>query len=398
MLSRVRASTLVGLAALAFWAIALPSTAHDYFGGDLRAFLRLGTAFQHPAELSGAPLFPGDGYDGQFFAALATDPLLLRADTPLMFDAPVYRAGRIGLPLLAWLLAGGDGRMAILIYQLLAWSVGLLVVWVVARWLEDEGHSPWWAALLVLSGGTVSCVLGSMPDLAAIALVAAALWRDARGDRRATLALLVAATLVRETSLIAAAAIALRHLRARDLKAAVTVVLLPGVVLAAWRIYVLLRLGDQGLDVPGGNLDIPLTWLPEKLAQRLDAPEYLGLAGFALSILAFLALLPQATRFTPLETTFAAFAVLSLFLSRLNYVVIWWGYTRSLLGLCVLAIVIAGRAGPGWRRWLYLSAPVAFAGVGVLMLYRWAAGLALVLAALWALRRFGRRAPQGAAS
>ncbi|HSN93318.1 MAG TPA: hypothetical protein VLS93_18955 [Anaeromyxobacteraceae bacterium] len=394
-LARLRASTLVGVAALAFWAAAIPHAVARYFDGDPRGLLRPGWSFPHPAALEGAPMLDADGYDGQFFAALATDPLLLRPETPRMLDAPVYRAGRIGLPLLAWILAGGRDRAAVFVYQLLSWTLGVLAVWVVARWLEDEGDSPWWAASLVLAGGVVSNLMGSMPDLAGTTLMAFALWRHARGSA-GVVPSLVGAALVRETSVIAAAAVAIAELRARRPWAAARAVGLPLLVLGAWRAYVIWRIGPDGLDVPGGNLALPLAWLPEKLAQPFDLAEVLALIGLGLSFAGLPALLPRIARWTPVETTYAGLAALCLLLSRLNYVVSWWGYGRTVLPLAFLSLVVAARARAAWSRWLFRAVALAWAGVGTVMLYRWAAGLAAALLVIAALRR-GRR-PAGAAS
>ena len=389
MARSVRASTWIGLIAFAFWGIAIPWAVHSQFGGDARALLRLGDAFRHPPELAGAPLFPGDGYDGQFFAALATDPLLLRPATPLYFDAPAYRAGRIGLPLLAWVLAAGNGRLAIFVYQLLSWILGVLIVWTTARWLEDEGQSAWWAAPLIVTGGLLSSFFGSMPDPAALSLAVLALWLNAT-RRRGVVPLLVAAVLIRETMVIPALAVALEAARDRKFGLAASAIGVPLVALAAWRAYVVSR-GLSGMDVPGGNFALPLTWLPEKLAQSFDAPEVLALAGAALAVAGGVLLLPRIARWTPLEASYAGFVVMALSLSRLNYIVIWWGYARSLLPLAVLSVLVAGRMEPGWRRaWFHVVA-LTWTAVGAVVLPRWAGGLALALVCVAALDRTLRR-------
>lgn len=385
----VRTSTWVGLIAFTFWGMAIPWAIHSQFGGDARALLRLGDAFRHPPELAGAPLFPGDGYDGQFFAALATDPLLLRPATPLYFDAPAYRAGRIGLPLLAWVLAAGNGRLAILVYQILSWILGVLIVWTTARWLEDEGQSAWWAAPLIVTGGLLSSFFGSMPDPAALSLAVLALWLNAT-RRRGVVPLLVAAVLIRDTMVIPALAVALEAARDRKFGLAARAIGAPVVALVAWRAYVVSR-GLSGMDVPGGNFALPLTWLPEKLAQSFDGPEVMALTGAALAVAGGVLLLPRIARWTALEASYAGFVVMALSLSRLNYIVVWWGYARSLLPLAVLSVLVAGRMGPGWRRaWFHVVA-LTWAAVGAVVLPRWAGGLALALLCVAMVQRVVRR-------
>jgi hypothetical protein len=386
----VRTSTWIGLAALLFWGTAIPYAVWTQFGGDVRGLLRLGTNFRHPQALFGAPVYPGDGYDGQFFAALATDPFLLRDGAPLLFDAPVYRAARIGLPLVAWSLAAGNERFAVFLYQLLSWILGVLGIWVVARWLEDEGQSAWWASPLIVTGGLISSFMGSMPDPAALTLALIALRRE-QMRRSGVVALLVAAVMVRDVMMIPAVAIGAVALRERRFVRAAQVVGWPLIALLAWRAYVIYRFGFAGIDVPGGNFSIPLTWLPEKLAMSFDVPEILALAGAALAVMAGLLLLPGIARWTPLEATYAGFVLMALSLSRLNYLVTWWGYARALLPLAMLSVLVAVKLEPGWRRtWLHAVA-VSWAAVGAVVLPRWAAGLGGVLLCIAAFDRLGGR-------
>jgi len=67
----------------------------------------------HPA------LQPGPGYDGQFYAQMALDPTLRRPDIPAATDGIAYRAQRIFLPALAWLLGAGQPRLILSVYALL---------------------------------------------------------------------------------------------------------------------------------------------------------------------------------------------------------------------------------------------------------------------------------------
>ena len=115
--------------------------------------------------------------------------------------------------------------------------------------------------------------------------------------------------------------------------------------------------------------------------ETFDAPEVLAMIGLALAFAGLPVLLPSLKRWTVAEWSYAGFAAMGLLLSRLNYVVIWWGYARSLLPLAVLSVVVAARA-TGWIRWGFLAIALAFAGVGVVMLPRWVAGLAVALAAI----------------
>src|SRR5207244_3002432 len=89
-----------------------------------------------------------DGFDGQFYYALARDPWH-RHDYPL--DIPAYRHARILYPALAWLLSGGGdpGRLlwAMPAINLLA-AAGL--AWLGAGLALRHGRSAWWGFLLPL--------------------------------------------------------------------------------------------------------------------------------------------------------------------------------------------------------------------------------------------------------
>jgi hypothetical protein len=178
------------------------------YGGDPRAFLCLGLNFSHPAGLASAPRTSPWGYDGQFFAVLATDPLVLDPATAESLDAPSYRSRRILLPLVAWLVTLGRDSAAPFAYLVLCWGFGLAGVGLLAIWLERAGRSPWLALLYAASGGVVVSFLRATPDAAVTALVLAGLWAARTGRDRSALAALTAAALARETAVLAAVALA----------------------------------------------------------------------------------------------------------------------------------------------------------------------------------------------
>jgi HAMP domain-containing protein len=83
-------------------------TVHTNYAANWTGLFRTGSKTAVPQDLA-----PGTfrnrhpaGYDGQFYRFLAHDPFLRRG-TAACLDAPVLRARRILVPLLAWALAGG---------------------------------------------------------------------------------------------------------------------------------------------------------------------------------------------------------------------------------------------------------------------------------------------------
>ena len=205
--------TVVGVAV--FWLALLSTIAMVRFGGDYRALLCLGDLVRHPAALDGVPRDGPHGYDGQYYAALATDPLLLRAETTRFLDAPAYRATRVFVPGLAWVIALGNGRAAVHVYLWLCWALAIAAVGVVAAWLRCDGRPLWWTAALAVSGGLVISLLRATPDAAALALLLAALLLQHRGRTAWAVAALAAAVLARETSVLAIPALAWSELQRR---------------------------------------------------------------------------------------------------------------------------------------------------------------------------------------
>ena len=115
---------LVTASAALVWAVILGAIASLRFGGDLRGFLFLGSGFPHPAALADAPRYGTSGYDGQFYSALATDPLMLRAETEGFLDSPRYRSLHVIVPLAAWVLGFAQDSLAIRAYQVLVLGAG----------------------------------------------------------------------------------------------------------------------------------------------------------------------------------------------------------------------------------------------------------------------------------
>jgi hypothetical protein len=145
--------------------------------------------------------FEKKGYDGQFYAQLAIDPLLRNPQLARALDGPEYRARRILLPAVAWLLGGGQPAAAVAIYTLLN-----LVAWYILFTLLVRSQRPatvqaWLCiAAIMLTTGAFSSLARSLTDLpAATLLVAAAVL----GSWSRTLALALS-VLTKETYLICA--------------------------------------------------------------------------------------------------------------------------------------------------------------------------------------------------
>jgi hypothetical protein len=77
------------------------------------------------------------GYDGEFYAMLATDPLLLSPELKPALDIPSYRARRIAVPALAW--CAGLGKPA---WILQCYAVANLIFWYLLLFGRDYFLKP----------------------------------------------------------------------------------------------------------------------------------------------------------------------------------------------------------------------------------------------------------------
>jgi hypothetical protein len=217
---------------------------------------------------------PGIGYDGQWYLALAQDPLL-RQDLTRRFDNPRYRAGRPLQGWLGWLLAAGrPGAVPLGLLALgpLAVGVGCAAT---ARILSAFGRSPAWGLGFALVPGVWAGVAVATAEPLGLAL--AALGLSLVLDRRVGLAGLAFAgsALTKESYLAFAVAAALHLLLDRSaavparLRAA-ALALVPGLAaLAGWWLYLVTRVPvypDRGWLMPAMSpLGLPFTGWPRWL-------------------------------------------------------------------------------------------------------------------------------------
>lgn len=139
------------------------------FGGDVAALVCAGTERIGRAPYEAIHVgIRREGYDGQFYYALARDPWHRHGAD--MDCAPVRQA-RILYPATSWLLSGGDARRllwAMPLVNLLAIGglagLGALLAW-------RRGLSPWWGVLLPLAVNVAMPALRDLTDVLSTFLV-----------------------------------------------------------------------------------------------------------------------------------------------------------------------------------------------------------------------------------
>jgi hypothetical protein len=232
------------------------------YDGHVSRFVHAGTYFV--VARHGLVRQPGAGYDGQFVYRLSLAPLDVRTVAHgIRFDTPL-RTQRIGLPLLAWLLAGG-GHAAAVPAALLGINIASLtaIAGMGGMIAGRAGRQPAWGALLAAPAGLQFSLLHDLTEPLEIALLLAGLlllWADRYAASAGALA---AAALTRETALLLVAAVALPRLRqlVRDRRPARhdAVWLTPVVVWLAWQAYIAAATGASPLGRGGrDNVGLPL--------------------------------------------------------------------------------------------------------------------------------------------
>ena len=196
------ALALVVLTCARVW---LPDFGFTRFINIGREFVPRGSAIYQatPKYVTPAP-GPDAGFDGQWYAEIALDPLLRDPQLRHALDDPAYRADRILLPALAWL--GGFGRP---FWILNAYALLNPIFWfgyVALLYVLFRGHG-WagWAGFtaMLLTCGIVESMYGALTDFPAFVLMTlAAVVAGSRGA-----GVLGLAALTREVNLLGLAGI-----------------------------------------------------------------------------------------------------------------------------------------------------------------------------------------------
>jgi hypothetical protein len=193
-----------------------------FFQGHWSALFYAGSRFEQspPVRAEGSYVLPNNtGYDGQFYHAMAHDPLELHG-TERFIDAPHMRYSRILLSGLSYVF--GLGRLfwvdrAYRALELLSVFIGILCIGGLA---QSWGRTEWWGLAFLALPAVFISLERQLTDLPLCALIAAAFAAAKRGSRTASWGALAAAGLAREMGLVAVGAFVLPALRQRRFRAA----------------------------------------------------------------------------------------------------------------------------------------------------------------------------------
>lgn len=198
------------------------------------------------------------GYDGQFYAQIALDPLLHSAELQTALDAPSYRARRILAPATAAMTGLGNPWWTLQAYALLNVFCWFALGWLLYRQIEPGGGHAFarWAGCM-FSLGVLDSVRQSLVDLPALLLLILATTAYTKVQLPTRSALWLAlSNLTKETSLLGTIALlADKSLRPFPWRRA-GIALLAALPLAFWSVYVQQRF----VSAPGGAGLGNFTW------------------------------------------------------------------------------------------------------------------------------------------
>ena len=226
--------------------------------------------FEHP-RLRAVPhaLAPDAGYDGQFHAQLALDPLLRSEEIRTSVDAPGYRGRRILFSWVAYVLGAGRPTIVLQAYALLNVASWFVLAWLLLRWLppgRPRAAAAWVGCLL--GEGMMVSVRKSLLDGPSMVLLTLAIIATESGRRGVAAGVIGAAALGRDTNLLGAVVLPRRTgapQRIASLALQVALVLVP---LAVWVAY-LSSLGLAPVEPGHANFGLPLTAYVGKWATTL---------------------------------------------------------------------------------------------------------------------------------
>jgi hypothetical protein len=355
----------LALMALFVWCIA--GFYHPVKG--FTGFLQFGQEFESRAlpVLSGVPhaTEPGWGYDGQFYAQLALDPLLQSEALRVALDSPEYRGRRILFPAMAWVLGLGRPGPVLQAFSLLNVASWIVLACLLLRWLPaGSGRTlAAWAACL-FSPGLLASVRSALPDGPGLLLLVVGLIAVERHRPRLAALLLGVSGLGRETNLLGGTMLLPARWHREDLArlaGRAAVMLLP---LGLWVVY--LKTLGMPPDVAGArNFDWPAVayvgkWRSTIGALGMGADHYIWfslLSGAALAIQAVV-LAAQRNWSSPWWRLGSTYALFGLVLGS----AVWEGHPgaapRVLLPMTIAFNVLLPGSRLFWPLWILGNLPL----------------------------------------
>lgn len=343
-------------------------TVHYNRAGNWTALFLTGEQYTVPPQLAaGTYRFPGGGYDGEMYRAVAHD-LFMRRGYARYVDVPAERYRRILVPALAYLsVAGREDRIDASYIAVIALFIFLGAYWL-SRWAVLEDAHPAWALAFLLVPATLISMDRMTVDasLAAFTMAFAVYWRTASWWKLYLVFALLC--LVRETGLLLVAGMCLYDLLHRRFG---RVLLWASATLPmfAWFFFVhpislqKTHFGAPawfakrlGLGVVARMLQPPRYPLPLFLETIARFADVLALAAILLASVLAILLVVRTGATGPLAMSGLLFTALVCALTNERYWTDVNGYARTLSPLLILIVLpaIARKTTGAFPLWLAL--------------------------------------------
>lgn len=223
------------------------------------------------------------GADGQFYAQMAFQPSLQNPAYDEALDNPQYRARRIGLPALAYVVGLFRPRFILQVYgvsNLFFWFLLMGAVFRLCR--PRTGRQLLCVCAALLGYGIAASMECAVTDLPATALIFTAMLLGSWGGY----ATLAAATLTRETSALAVFSLLdpRRRWRDGDWKRPLALLVVGLAPFGLWMVHVLHRFGQAGNAAGLRNFSLPFQAMGSCFADAVAACRMTGLSESATNV------------------------------------------------------------------------------------------------------------------
>ncbi len=241
------------------------------------------------------------GYDGQFYAQLALDPLARDPAIEGALDTFAYRARRVLFAATAHVLGLGQPRWILQAYALQNVACWFAVAWLLLGWLPagaTRRFAVWF--LCLWSYGLIASVEGAMLEGPSLLLLLLAVRALERGRHWVTAGVLALAVLGRETNVLGATALLDRRPESwralRELMLQAAVIAGP---LALWLVYLLVTHFELFVHGAGGaNFAPPLSGYAGAVSAAVSTLQAEGWRSWAaFELLALVSLAVQAASY-----------------------------------------------------------------------------------------------------
>jgi hypothetical protein len=302
-----------------------------------------------PLAQAAAPGFAfsgGNHYDGEYYYAIARDPLA-RGEEHRLIDRAAYRYGHPALGFLGALASLGSAPLVPVALLLAVLACAGLAGWAGARLAEDLGRSPWLGLSIALNPGIVLAASVVTSEAIGLAAILLALWAWRRGKLGVALGALAVGCFAKESYVLVPVGIAVFELvrRREGVARRVGLLALTPLPFVCWYAYVWARFGtfpqSQARDLTSAPFVGWLDTLHKAAAQHTAGFEaaQLGMAAIPLIVVAGIALLVGALRSLALATeVHPVFLLLAVTAFTLN----WWNllYPKDLLRALAVALAL----------------------------------------------------------